>query len=117
MRATFFDNDNALDVMRDLEDSTPQGRPDLVVAALDEVLRVKGLAVAQGVGVVSTGVPVLRTEDRDPAELIVTPRKDGEVRTGTDLSITVFAATDPAVQESATKEPKATKAPKVTKKI
>ena len=86
-----------------------------VKAALDEVLRVKGLTVAQGVGVVSTGVPVLRTEDRDPAELIVTPRKDGEVRTGTDLSITVFAATDPAVQESATKEPKASKPPKIAK--
>lgn len=37
-----FDNDNALDVMRDLEDSTPQGRPDLVVAALDEVLLADG---------------------------------------------------------------------------
>ena len=37
-----FDNDNALDVMGDLEDSTPQGRPDLVVAALDEVLLADG---------------------------------------------------------------------------
>jgi len=81
-----------------------------VKAALDEVLRVKGLAVAQGVGVVSTGVPVLRTEDRDPAELIVTPRKDGEVRTGTDTSADTVAAA--ARAETAAKEPKA---PKVAK--
>lgn len=87
-----------------------------VKTALDEVLRVKGLAVAQGVGVVSTGVPVLRTEDRDPAELIVTPRKDGEMRTGTDSGAdTVAAAACAETAVKTTKEPKAAKPPKVPK--
>lgn len=81
-----------------------------VKTALDEVLRVKGLAVAQGVGVVSTGVLVLRTTERDPAELIVTPRKDGEVRTGTDSDFDAVAVA--ARAETAAKEPKP---PKVAK--
>lgn len=99
-----------------------------VKAALDEVLRVKSLTVAQGVGVVSTGVPVLRTADRDPAELIVTPRKEGEVRTVTDSAVTApdvgaeaapplaapaaVASPKPA---KAVKEPKVAKPPKVPK--
>ena len=98
-----------------------------VKAALDEVLRVKGLTVAQGVGVVSTGVPVLRTADRDPAELIVTPRKDGEVRTVTDSAVTApdvgAEAAAPAAASAvaspkpakAVKAPKAAKPPKVPK--
>lgn len=90
-----------------------------VKAALDEVLRVKGLAVAQGVGVVSTGVPVLRTTERDPAELIVTPRKDGEVRTGTDsagvAADAVAQAAEPANPPKAANPPKTLKAPKVAK--
>lgn len=98
-----------------------------VKAALDEVLRVKGLTVAQGVGVVSTGVPVLRTADHDPAELIVTPRKDGEVRTVTDSAVTApdagaevapALATPAAVaspKPAKAVKPKAAKAPKVAK--
>lgn len=87
-----------------------------VKAALDEVLRVKGLAVAQGVGVVSTGVPVLRTTERDPAELIVTPRKDGEVRTGTDSAGVAADAVAPTAETSAN-PPKAAKTPKAPKVV
>lgn len=48
--------------------------------SIDEVLRARGLTIRPNTGAVATGVPVLPAGERKPAELIVTPRKDGKVK-------------------------------------
>lgn len=47
----------------------------MVKDAFLEVMRARGLNIRHGVGPINTGVPVLPPENREPGEMIVTPRE------------------------------------------